>query len=97
MNYLENGNIVNSVNYPNCDMGLCTAAGRITILHKNIPNSLGQFTAVLASENVNIDGLMNKSRGEYAYTMFDLDHTPSKAAVEALSKIEGVLRVRVIR
>ena len=97
MNYLENGNIVNSVNYPNCDMGLCTAAGRITILHKNIPNSLGQFTAVLASENVNIDGLMNKSRGEYAYTMFDLDHTPSEAAVEALKNIEGVLRVRVIR
>ena len=97
MNYLENGNIVNSVNYPNCDMGLCTAAGRITILHKNIPNSLGQFTAVLAGENVNIDGLMNKSRGEYAYTMFDLDHTPSEAAVEALKNIEGVLRVRVIR
>ena len=97
MNYLENGNIVNSVNYPNCDMGLCTAASRITILHKNIPNSLGQFTAVLASENVNIDGLMNKSRGEYAYTMFDLDHTPTQAAVEALGKIEGVVRVRVIR
>ncbi|MBR2047470.1 MAG: phosphoglycerate dehydrogenase [Oscillospiraceae bacterium] len=97
MDYLENGNIVNSVNYPNCDMGICHTAGRITILHRNIPNSLGQFTAVLAAENVNIDGLMNKSRGEYAYTMFDLDHTPSQAAVEALSKIEGVLRVRVIR
>ena len=97
MDYLENGNITNSVNYPNCDMGICHTAGRITILHRNIPNSLGQFTAVLAAENVNIDGLMNKSRGEYAYTMFDLDHTPSQAAVDALSKIEGVLRVRVIR
>ena len=97
MDYLENGNIVNSVNYPNCDMGCCTSAGRITVLHKNIPNSLGQFTAVLASENVNIAGLMNKSRGEYAYTMFDLDHTPSAEAVEALAKIEGVLRVRVIQ
>ncbi len=97
MNYLENGNIVNSVNFPNCDMGICRAAGRITILHRNIPNSLGQFTAALASENVNIDGLMNKSRGEYAYTMFDLDHQPSQAVVEALRKINGVLRVRVIR
>ena len=97
MDYLENGNIVNSVNYPNCDMGYCTTAGRITILHKNIPNSLGQFTAVMASENINIAGLMNKSRGEYAYTMLDLDHTPSEHAVEALSKIDGVLRVRVIR
>ncbi len=97
MDYLENGNIVNSVNYPNCDMGLCTTAGRITILHKNIPNSLGQFTAVMASENVNIAGLMNKSRGEYAYTMLDLDHTPSTHAVEALAKIAGVIRVRVIR
>ena len=97
MDYLENGNIVNSVNFPNCDMGLCTTAGRITILHKNIPNSLGQFTAVMASENVNIAGLMNKSRGEYAYTMLDLDHTPSDHAVEALSKIAGVIRVRVIQ
>ena len=97
MNYLENGNIVNSVNYPNCDMGICTSAGRITILHKNIPNSLSQFTAAVAGENINIAGLMNKSRGEYAYTMLDLDHTPSQAVVENLGKIEGVLRVRVIR
>jgi D-3-phosphoglycerate dehydrogenase len=97
MDYLENGNIVNSVNYPNCDMGICQTAGRITILHKNIPNSLGQFTAALASENVNIAGLMNKSRGEYAYTMLDFDHHPSSSVVEALSKVNGVLRVRVIK
>ena len=97
MNYLENGNIVNSVNFPNCDMGLCNTACRITVLHKNIPNSLGQFTGVLASENVNIDGLMNKSRGEYAYTMLDLDHDPTDAAIEALKKINGVIRVRVIK
>ena len=97
MNYLENGNIVNSVNYPNCDMGICATEGRITILHKNIPNSLGRFTAAIASENVNIAGLMNKSRGEYAYTMLDLDHHPSAAVVEQLAMIEGVLRVRVIK
>ena len=97
MDYLENGNIKNSVNYPNCDMGQCQSEGRITILHHNIPNSLGRFTAAIASENVNIAGLMNKSRGEYAYTMLDLDHHPSADVVEHLKRIEGVVRVRVIR
>ena len=97
MDYLENGNIKNSVNYPNCDMGQCQSEGRITILHHNIPNSLGRFTAAIASENVNIAGLMNKSRGEYAYTMLDLDHHPSTDVVEHLKSIEGVVRVRVIR
>ena len=97
MDYLENGNIVNSVNFPNCDMGICRTAGRITILHRNIPNSLSRFTTAMASENINIDGLMNKSRGDYAYTMLDLDHTPSQNAVEELKKINGVLRVRIIK
>ena len=97
MNYLENGNIVNSVNFPKCDMGVCTSAGRITILHKNIPNSLGRFTTAMAQENVNISELTNKSRGDYAYTMLDLDHKPSQALVDGLRSIEGVLRVRVIR
>ena len=97
MDYLENGNIINSVNFPNCDMGICTTAGRITILHKNIPNSLSRFTTAMASENINIAGLVNKSRGDYAYTMLDLDHTPSVNAVEELKKIDGVLRVRIIK
>ena len=97
MNYLENGNIVNSVNYPNCDMGICTKAGRITILHRNIPNSLGQFTTAVAAENINISDLINRSRGEYAYTMLDLDHPVPASLIERLQKIDGVLRVRVIR
>ena len=97
MNYLENGNIQNSVNFPNCDMGVCTSAARITILHKNIPNSLGQFTTAMAKEDVNIAGLVNKSRGVYAYTMLDLDHVPSATLVESLKQIAGVLRVRVIK
>ena len=97
MDYLENGNIKNSVNYPNCDMGVCQAAGRITILHRNIPNSLGRFTAAIAADNVNIDGLMNKSRGEYAYTMLDFDQHPSQEVVDHLKQVEGVLRVRVIK
>lgn len=97
MNYLENGNIVNSVNFPNCDMGVCSKASRITILHRNIPNSLSQFTSVMASEHINISDLLNRSRGEYAYTMLDLDSMPSQVAIEKLRSIDGVLRVRVIR
>ena len=97
MDYLENGNITNSVNFPNCDMGVCPTAGRITILHRNIPNSLGRFTSAIAADNVNIDGLMNKSRGEYAYTMLDLDQHPAHAVVDHLKQIDGVLRVRVIK
>ena len=97
MDYLKNGNIVNSVNYPNCDMGVCQPAGRITILHRNIPNALGRFTAAIAADNVNIDGLMNKSRGEYAYTILDFDQHPSETVVEHLKQVEGVVRVRVIK
>ena len=97
MEYLENGNIVNSVNYPNCDMGVCQTEGRITILHRNIPNSLGRFTSAIAADNVNIDGLMNKSRGEFAYTILDFDQHPSQEVVEHLKQVDGVLRVRVIK
>lgn len=97
MNYLENGNIINSVNFPNCDMGVCNKAGRITILHKNIPNSLSQFTSLMAKDGINISDMMNRSKGEYAYTMLDLDMPASQQAVEDLQKVDGVLRVRVIK
>lgn len=96
MDYLENGNIVNSVNFPTCDMGICTKACRIAILHKNIPNTLSQFTTVLAKDNINISDLLNRSKGEYAYTMLDLDSVPGNDAVESLRLIEGVIRVRII-
>ena len=97
MDYLENGNIVNSVNFPTCDMGVCTKAGRITILHRNIPNTLSQFTTVVARDNINISDLLNRSKGEYACTMLDLDEPASVELVEDLQKVEGVLRVRVIK
>ena len=97
MNYLENGNIINSVNFPNCDMGICSKAGRVTILHRNIPNSLSRFTGAMASENINISDLVNRSRGEYAYTMLDLDAPAPQSVIEELKKIDGVLRVRVVR
>ena len=97
MNYLENGNIINSVNFPTCDMGVCTKAARITILHRNIPNLLSRFTSTVAAENINISDMMNRSKGEYAYTILDIDGQVSKAAVEHLKLIDGVLRIRVIR
>ena len=97
MDYLENGNITNSVNFPACDMGICTKAGRVLILHKNIPNSIGQFTSCVARENINISDMVNRSKGAYAVTMLDLDTPVSQHSVEELKKIEGVLRVRVIK
>lgn len=95
-NFLENGNITNSVNYPNCDMGIAGEFPRLSICHKNIKNMLNQFTDIFTEEDINIEHMTNGSRGDYAYTMFDLSHAPSDAAVQKLSEIEGVLRVRVI-
>lgn len=95
--YLENGNIKNSVNYPACDMGVCQASSRIAVLHMNIPNMIGQITAILAAQGVNISDMTNKSRDKYAYTLLDLEHKPEEATVEKLKAIEGVLRVRVVK
>ena len=97
MNYLENGNIVNSVNFPACDMGVCTKPARVTILHRNIPNLLSRFTTAVAACGINISDMLNRSKGEYAYTMLDLDSEVSEASVEHLKQIDGVLRVRVIK
>lgn len=95
--YLENGNIRNSVNYPACDMGVKEEGNRITILHKNIPNMIGQLTAVLAQENMNISLMTNKSRKEYAYTMIDVEADVPETVEKKLETIEGVLKVRVIK
>lgn len=95
--FLENGNIKNSVNFPNCDMGICGAVGRIAITHKNIPNMIGQLTNILGSEGVNIADMTNKSKGEYAYTLIDLETAASREALDALKAIEGVSRVRVVK
>ena len=97
MDYIENGNITNSVNYPACSMGVCSKPGRVTILHRNIPNSIGQFTSALAADNINISDMINRSKGEYAYTMLDLDEPTPAAVAQHLQSIEGVFRVRVIR
>ncbi|MDF2586175.1 MAG: D-isomer specific 2-hydroxyacid dehydrogenase NAD-binding [Anaerocolumna sp.] len=94
--YMEFGNIKNSVNYPDCDAGVCTAGKRITINHKNIPNMLTQFTGVFSAENINISNLVNKSKGEYAYTVIDIEGVVTDSFEEKLNAISGVLKVRII-
>ncbi len=94
--YLENGNIRNSVNYPNCDMGEVGSNHRITLLHQNIPNMIGQFTNILAKDGMNIADMTNKSKGEYAYTMIDVESEVSDIAAADLKAIDGVIRVRII-
>lgn len=95
--FLENGNILHSVNYPDCNMGAKGDGERITILHKNIPNMLGQFTTLLADKGMNISLMTNKSRKEYAYTMIDVDTGVSAELEEQIASVGGVLKVRVIR
>lgn len=95
-NYLENGNIINSVNYPTCDMGRCEKAGRVAIFHKNIKNMIGKFSTILGDNGINITDMINKSRGEVAYSMFDLETPVSEDIVKTLEAVEGVFRVRVV-
>ena len=96
MDYLENGNIRNSVNYPACDMGVKKTACRLAVLHLNIPNMIGQITGVLAAGKINISDMTNKSRDKFAYTLMDLEHVPDETRLEKLNAIEGVCRVRLI-
>ena len=96
MNYLENGSIKNSVNYPNCEVAQLISKARITLLHKNIPSMITKFTTVLSSYNVNIEELVNKSKGDYAYSVFDIDTEVTEEMKKALEDIEGVLKVRSI-
>lgn len=95
--FIENGNIRNSVNYPNCDAGVCSTAGRITIAHKNVPNMLTQFTSLFSKDGVNIENMMNKSRGDYAYTILDICSDSTDEVVKELEALDGVIRVRVIK
>ena len=95
--FLENGNIANSVNYPACSLGIPTKAGRISICHKNVANMIGTFTSILGNANVNIDAIANKSRGDFAYTLIDTDSAVPAEVVKALESSDAVIRVRVIR
>lgn len=96
--YLENGNIKNSVNYPACDMGPAPAqGGRVAVLHANVPDMLSQITGVFGEVGANIDNLTNKARGNAAYTMLDLNAPATDELVAKLTAIEGVHRVRIVR
>ena len=95
--YLENGNIANSVNYPSCSMGKARAASRIACLHANVPNMIGQITAILAKDNANVQRMVNESAGENAYTMFDTDEHLEQGTIDALKQIPAIYRVRVIK
>lgn len=95
--FMENGNIKNSVNYPNCDAGVCPTEGRITVAHKNVPNMLSQFTTLFSKDGVNIENMLNKSRGDFAYSIFDVCSEIKERVVKDLEAIDGVIRVRVIK
>ena len=95
--FLENGNIRNSVNYPNCDLGICKTGGRIAVFHANKANMITQFTRVMGDAGVNISGMANQSRGEYAYTLLDIDNAASQEVIDGLREATGVYRVRVVK
>ena len=95
--YLENGNIQNSVNYPNCDMGICSKAGRVAIFHKNIANLIAKFTSLFGEKGINISDMTNKSKGDIAYTMLDVEAPLTDDIIAALEAIEGVYRVRKVK
>lgn len=95
--YIENGNIKNSVNYPNCDMGICSTVCRVTLLHKNIPNMIGQISGIFAKYNINISDMTNKSKDKFAYTMLDLETMADDNLLKELKAVDGVLKVRLIK
>ena len=97
VDYLENGNIKNSVNFPSCDMGICQVEGRVSLLHQNIPNMIGQITSAFAKNGYNISDLTNKSKGTKAYTLIDIETKASESLINELNAIEGILKVRIIK
>lgn len=95
--YLENGNIKNSVNFPNCEMGSCVTESRIAITHKNVANMISKYTAVFGDAGLNISDMTNKSKGEFAYTLLDVESKPTTEIIEQLENIDGVITVRIVK
>ncbi len=95
--YMENGNIVHSVNFPDCSMAACTTAGRVGILHRNVSGMISQYTNIFGKAGINISGMANKSKGEYAYALLDVDSPVTDEVLEQLKNTEGVLRVRKVK
>ena len=97
MDYLENGNILHSVNYPDCDAGVCQTKVRMTVAHRNVPDTLSKITSALGASGINISSMANKSRGEYAYSVLDADSDITDEIVDMIKSIEGVIRVRILK
>lgn len=97
MDYIENGNINNSVNYPSCDMGVCQTNGRVVICHENKPNMISHFSEVFGKQNINIYNMENRSKGDFAYSIFDIDKNINDDIKEALCNIKGSLKIRIIK
>ena len=95
--YLENGTIQHSVNFPDCDMGVCQCASRVAVFHKNIANMIAKFTSVMGWNNINIVNMTNNSRGDVAYTLLDLEAPANESILTQLRTIDGVSRVRVVK
>ena len=95
--YMENGNIVHSVNFPDCSMGACLSAGRIGILHKNVKGMISQYSTILGDAGLNVSDMTNKGKGDYAYALIDVDSQMTDEVLTKLKSIEGVLKVRVIK
>ena len=97
IDYLKNGNIKNSVNYPSCDMGECSHVCRVAINHRNVKNMISQFAAIFGEADINIENMVNKSKGDYAYSLRDLETPATEEVIQKVKNLEGVLKVRVIK
>ena len=97
MDYLENGNIKNSVNYPACNMGVCRSTSRIAIFHENKVNMINQLTTLISGSGMNIPEMASKSKGDVEYTMFDLDTAATQELADKIAKVPDVYRVRIIK
>ena len=95
--FLENGNITHSVNYPDCNMGECKSAGRLLLLHRNVKGMISSYTSILGDANINISDMTNKSHGDYACTLLDVDAPVTKEVEEKLQTLDGVLKVRIVK
>ncbi len=95
--FIENGNITHSVNYPAVNMGTCQTAGRIAVCHKNVPSVISKITAIFGNVNSNISNMANQSRKDYAYTLIDIDAPATDDLIAQIAAVEGVLKVRVVK
>ena len=97
MDYIENGNIRNSVNYPACDAGVCKAAGRISVIHKNVAGVINKISDAFAQKNINIANMVSKAKGDYAYMLLDIDSASNEGIIKELTALDGVVRARIVK